>query len=97
MLIAELLCIIQPKVELLKVDSSNPFFNKSIVLTGTLSQPRDEVIKILESKGAKIASSVSKNTDFVICGEKAGSKLERAQTLGVKTLNEQEFLALMKS
>ncbi|WP_201274336.1 NAD-dependent DNA ligase LigA [Helicobacter japonicus] len=97
MLIAELLRIIQPKVELLKVDSSNPFFNKSIVLTGTLSQPRDEVIKILESKGAKIASSVSKNTDFVICGEKAGSKLERAQTLGVKTLNEQEFLALMKS
>ncbi|WP_300937048.1 BRCT domain-containing protein [Helicobacter japonicus] len=55
------------------------------------------MIKILESKGAKIASSVSKNTDFVICGEKAGSKLERAQTLGVKTLNEQEFLALMKS
>lgn len=97
MLIAELLHIIQPKVELLKVDSNNPFFNKSIVLTGTLSQPRDEVIKILESKGAKIASSVSKNTDFVICGEKAGSKLERAQTLGVKTLNEQEFLALMKS
>lgn len=97
MLIAELLRIIQPKVELLKVDSSNPFFNKSIVLTGTLSQPRDEVIKILESKGAKIASSVSKNTDFVICGEKAGSKLERAQTLGVKTLNEQEFIALMKS
>lgn len=96
-LIAELLRIIQPKVELLKVDSNNPFFNKSIVLTGTLSQPRDEVIKILESKGAKIASSVSKNTDFVICGEKAGSKLERAQTLGVKTLNEQEFLALMKS
>ena len=97
MLIAELLRIIQPKVELLKVGSSQPFFNKSIVLTGTLSQPRDEVIKILESKGAKIASSVSKNTDFVICGEKAGSKLERAQTLGVKTLNEQEFLALMKS
>lgn len=97
MLITELLRIIQPKVEILKVDSNNPFFNKSIVLTGTLSQPRDEVIKILESKGAKIASSVSKNTDFVICGEKAGSKLERAQTLGVKTLNEQEFLALMKS
>lgn len=97
MLITELLRIIQPKVEILKVDSNNPFFNKSIVLTGTLSQPRDEVIKILESKGAKIASSVSKNTDFVICGEKAGSKLERAQTLGVKTLNEQEFLALIKS
>lgn len=97
MLITELLRIIQPKVEILKVDSNNPFFNKSIVLTGTLSQPRDEVIKILESKGAKIASSVSKNTDFVIYGEKAGSKLERAQTLGVKTLNEQEFLALIKS
>lgn len=96
-LIAELLRIIQPKVELLKVDSNNPFFNKSIVLTGTLSQPRDEMIKILESKGAKIASSVSKNTDFVICGEKAGSKLEKAKSLGVQTFNEQEFLALIKS
>lgn len=97
MLITELLRIIQPKVELLRVDSNNPFFNKSIVLTGTLSQPRDEVIKILESKGAKIASSVSKNTDFVICGEKAGSKLEKAKSLGVQTFNEQEFLALIKS
>ena len=84
-LIAELLCIIQPKVELLEIDNNNVFFNKTIVLTGTLSQPRDRIIKLLESKGAKISSSVSKKTDFVIYGEKAGSKLEKAQSLNITT------------
>ena len=92
-LIAELLCIIKPKVELLEIDNNNVFFNKTIVLTGTLSQPRDRIIKLLESKGAKISSSVSKKTDFVIYGEKAGSKLEKAQSLNITTLNEEEFLA----
>ncbi|MCX2716595.1 NAD-dependent DNA ligase LigA [Helicobacter sp. MIT 21-1697] len=93
MLIAELLSIIKPKVELLEIDSNNVFFNKTIVLTGTLSQPRDKIIALLESKGAKISSSVSKKTDFVIYGENAGSKLEKAQSLNVATLNEEEFFA----
>lgn len=92
-LIAELLEILKPTIQTLNIDSENPFFGKSVVLTGALSQPRDEIIKLLESKGAKISSSVSKKTDFVIYGEKAGSKLEKAQNLGVSILSEEEFQA----
>lgn len=95
-LIEELISIITPRVEIITYDKNHTFYNKTIVLTGTLSSPRDEISALLESKGAKIASSVSKKTDFVIYGDKAGSKLEKAQSLGVKTLNEQEFLALIK-
>ena len=95
-LIEELISIITPCVEIITYDKNHTFYNKTIVLTGTLSSPRDEISALLESKGAKIASSVSKKTDFVIYGDKAGSKLEKAQSLGVKTLNEQEFLALIK-
>ncbi len=95
-LIEELISIITPRVEIITYDKNHTFYNKTIVLTGTLSSPRDEISAVLESKGAKIASSVSKKTDFVIYGDKAGSKLEKAQSLGVKTLNEQEFLALIK-
>lgn len=92
-LITELLEILKPTIQILDIDSENPFFDKNVVLTGKLSQPRDEIIKLLESKGAKISSSVSKRTDFVIYGEKAGSKLEKAQNLGVDTLSEEEFQA----
>ncbi|WP_334086183.1 NAD-dependent DNA ligase LigA [Helicobacter typhlonius] len=95
-LIEELISIITPRVEIITYDKNHTFYNKTIVLTGTLSSPRDEISALLESKGAKISSSVSKKTDFVIYGDKAGSKLEKAQSLGVKTLNEQEFLALIK-
>ena len=95
-LIAKLLEIISPKIEQLKLDESHIFYNKSIVLTGTLNKPRDEIVEMLESKGAKISSSVSKKTDFVIYGEKAGSKLEKAQNLGVKTLSEREFMGYMQ-
>ncbi|MDQ7085418.1 MAG: NAD-dependent DNA ligase LigA [Sulfurovum sp.] len=72
----------------------NPFKGKSIVLTGTMSQGREVVKKMLEDLGAKIASSVSKKTDFLIYGEKAGSKLTKADTLGVKTLDEEAFMRL---
>ena len=91
-LIAKLLEILKPKIEQIKFDENHIFYGKSIVLTGTLEKPRDEIVEMLESKGAKISSSVSKKTDFVIYGEKAGSKLEKAQNLGVKTLSEKEFM-----
>ena len=84
------------KIEQIKLDSGHIFYGKSIVLTGTLNKPRDEIVEMLESKGAKISSSVSKKTDFVIYGEKAGSKLEKAQNLGVKTLSEEEFMVRMQ-
>lgn len=95
-LIIKLLEMINPKSEQIKLDETHIFYNKSIVLTGTLKKPRDEIVEILESKGAKISSSVSKKTDFVIYGEKAGSKLEKAQNLGVNTLSEEEFMRCMQ-
>ncbi|MFD0696309.1 NAD-dependent DNA ligase LigA [Paenibacillus sp. GCM10027628] len=75
----------------------NPFFGKTIVLTGTLStMGRDECAKKLEALGAKITGSVSKKTDIVIAGESAGSKLTKAQDLGIRIIDdEQELLQLL--
>ena len=70
----------------------NPYNGKSIVITGTLSQySRSELSDILKSKGATISSSVSKNTDILIAGEKAGSKLTKAQSLGTLIISEDEL------
>ena len=66
---------------------------KTIVLTGTLSISRNEAISKLEQLGAIVTSSVSKNTDYVLAGENAGSKLEKAQKLGVKIISEQDIFA----
>lgn len=71
----------------------NPFRNKTVVLTGTLQKySRDDATALLQSLGAKVSGSVSKKTDFVIAGEEAGSKLTKAQELGVTVLNEEAFL-----
>jgi len=71
---------------------------KSFVLTGTLSgMTRDEARAAIEAKGHKVAASVSKKTDFVVAGEDAGSKLERARGLGVRILGEKEFLELLQN
>ena len=69
----------------------NTFKDTTVVLTGAMSQPRGEIQKLLESLGAKITSSVSKKTDFVIYGEDAGSKYEKALKLGVRVLTELEM------
>jgi len=67
------------------------------VLTGTLQQmPRNEAKALLESLGAKVAGSVSKKTTCVVAGQDAGSKLVNAQALGIKVLDEAEFLAEFK-
>ncbi|MCR8632467.1 NAD-dependent DNA ligase LigA [Paenibacillus radicis (ex Xue et al. 2023)] len=78
-------------------NTDNPFFGKTIVLTGTLTlMSRDEAGKRLEAMGAKITGSVSKKTDIVIAGESAGSKLTKAQELGIRVIdNEQELLELL--
>ena len=69
----------------------------SFVLTGTLEEfSRDKAQEILKSLGAKTPNSVSKNTDYVIAGANAGSKLTKAQNLGIKIINEQEFKELIK-
>ena len=73
------------------------FNGKTVVLTGTLSQiSREEATRLLEAAGAKVSGSVSKKTDFVVAGESAGSKLTKAQELGIRIIdNEDEFLALV--
>lgn len=76
-----------------KVNYETFFTNKTIVLTGTLeSMGRKEATTELELLGAKVVSSVSKSTDYVIYGAEAGSKLDKANALGIKTLNESEFI-----
>lgn len=75
--------------------TENPFSGCTIVATGKLMHfTRDEIQNKIISLGAKAASSVSKKTDFVICGENAGSKLTKAQALGIRVLSEQEFLSM---
>jgi DNA ligase (NAD+) len=71
---------------------------KSFVLTGTLSaMTRDEARAAIEAKGHKVAGSVSKKTDFVVAGEDAGSKLEKARALGVTILQEKEFIEMLQN
>jgi DNA ligase (NAD+) len=75
------------------VELKGTFAGKTVVLTGTLAtMSRDEAKEKLESVGAKVAGSVSKNTHFVIAGTEAGSKLDKAQALGVPVLSEAEFI-----
>ena len=70
-----------------------PLEGKTVVATGTLEHfSRDEIKERILALGGKAASSVSKSTDFVIVGEKAGSKLKKAEELGIRTMSEAEFL-----
>ena len=71
--------------------------NKTFVLTGTLSEPRENIKERIIAAGGKVSSSVSKKTDYVVAGDNAGSKLDDAQRLGVKVLNEKEFAELAES
>jgi DNA ligase (NAD+) len=71
-----------------------PLAGKTVVITGTLSRPRDAIKQRLADLGAKVAGSVSNNTDFVLAGEAAGSKLEKARKLGVRVLAEDDLDAI---
>lgn len=73
-------------------DTDNMFFGKTVVITGTFEKyTRDELTEKLQSMGAKVTGSVSKKTDYVLCGENAGSKLSKAKTLGVAVILEQDL------
>lgn len=75
-----------------EVNTSNENINgKTFVITGTLSRPRDEIKEEIEGLGGNVTGSVTKKTDYVIAGEKAGSKLTKATELGIRVLTEEEY------
>ncbi len=75
---------------------NSPIAGKTFVLTGTLpTLKRDQAAALIEAAGGKVSGSVSKKTDFVVAGEAAGSKLEKAQALGVAVLSEEELLRML--
>jgi DNA ligase (NAD+) len=84
------------KAEKKQTENSTPGFKGTTwVITGTLSQSRDEIAELILSRGGKVSGSVSKKTSYVLAGEDAGSKLEKAKQLGVRIVNESEFRKLL--
>lgn len=81
-----------------KVSANAPFVGKTFVLTGTLpTLSRGDATKLIEDQGGKVSGSVSKKTDYVVAGEEAGSKLDKARELGIAVLDEAQFLKMLKS
>ena len=86
-----------PQYEIQDKNTDNIFSGKTIVLTGKLVElTRNETKEYLEHFGAKVTGSVTSKTDYVIAGEKAGSKLAKAEQLGIQVLSEDEFIDIMK-
>lgn len=89
---------VNPSYSLGTIDESHPFFGKTLVFTGTMPNlGRSEAQEMALKVGAKCAGSVSKKTDYVVAGAEAGSKLTKAQQLGVKVIDEAEFLKILKN
>jgi DNA ligase (NAD+) len=87
-----------PEVESTITEDQLPLAGKVFVLTGTLSvMTRPEAKKKIEQLGGKVTGSVSKKTDYVVFGEKPGSKLQKAQDLGIATVDESTLLSLIES
>ena len=79
-----------------KTQKSDKLEGKTFVVTGTLENfKRDEIERIIKENGGKVTSSVSKKTDYVLAGAEAGSKLDKAQQLGVKIINEKQFIEML--
>ena len=88
-LISSGLLIQEPAI---KTHHNHAYKGKSFVLTGTLEQfTRSEATKLIKERGGKVISSISKKTDYLLCGENAGSKLTKAEKLGITILNEKDF------
>jgi DNA ligase (NAD+) len=94
--VSELMAVLNPVAPEAKEEAAeNPFKGKTMVLTGTMSESRGAIKTMLESLGAKVSGSVSKKTDYVIYGEDAGSKYDKAVQLGVSTLTEDEMRGML--
>jgi DNA ligase (NAD+) len=87
---------VRTKIEKTRQPTDDRFAGKIFVLTGTLANfTRDEARAAIESRGGRVSSSVSKKTDFVVAGEEAGSKLDKATSLGVTVLDEEAFKKML--
>ena len=76
-------------------DSASKIKGTTWVITGTLSQSRDEIAEMIIAHGGKVSGSVSKKTSFVLAGKDAGSKLEKAKKLGIRIVDEVDFRKMM--
>lgn len=87
---------VSPQIVEIVDHGDHPFLGKTFVLTGTLeSYTRTDAASLIKERGGKVTGSVSKKTDYLLAGESAGSKLAKAEGLGVKVLTEDEFVALL--
>ncbi|MEO7970948.1 MAG: NAD-dependent DNA ligase LigA [bacterium] len=87
---------VQTKMETIRQQTDDRFAGKTFVLTGTLAgYTRDEARAAIEARGGRVSGSVSKKTDFVVAGEEAGSKMDKATELGVTVLNEEAFKKML--
>jgi DNA ligase (NAD+) len=84
-------------VQAAPISSGGNVAGKTFVITGTLSKPRDEIAAQIKAAGGKVTDSVSKKTDYVVAGEAAGSKLAKAQQLGVTILDETALNRLLQT
>ena len=86
-----------PQYEVAEVNTNNIFAGKTVVLTGKLVElTRNEAKDYLEKNGAKVTGSVTSKTDLVIAGDKAGSKLVKAEQLGIQVINEEQFANMVR-
>jgi DNA ligase (NAD+) len=86
---------LRPTVEPKNKTSDSAIAGSTFVITGTLSQSRDEIADTIIARGGKVSGSVSKKTNYVLAGEEAGSKLEKAKQLGIRVIDESEFRKLL--
>ena len=87
---------VRPQVEARRTPTSDsPFAGSIWVLTGALSRPRDEIAEMIIERGGKVSGSVSKKTNYVLAGEAAGSKLDKAKKLGVRVVDEAAFRKML--
>ena len=86
---------VQPTVEEKIEAQENPFKDKTVVLTGSMTVSRGVIKELLENLGAKVSGSVSKKTDFLVYGEDAGSKYDKAVKLGVEALTEEDMRGML--
>ena len=91
----EILRFVSPQAQSFETKQS-AISGKTFVITGTLSKGRDEFKRVLEANGAKVSGSVSKKTDFVLYGDEAGSRLDKARELGVKAITEDELRRMIE-